>query len=96
MDAHDVLRRPVVTEKSTMLSELGQYVFEVARAANKIEVRRAVEEIFKVHVEAVNIVNVHPYERRMMMGKSKGMTAAKKKAIVKLRPGERIELFEGV
>jgi len=96
MNAHDVLRRPVVTEKSTMLSELGQYVFEVARDANKIEIKRAVEEIFRVHVESVNIIRVHPRVRTMMMGRSRGMTSARKKAIVTLQRGERIELFEGV
>ena len=96
MNSHDVLRRPVVTEKSTMLGEQNQYVFEVARAANKIEIRRAVEEIFKVNVRAVNIVNVHPRLRTMMMGRSHGMTSAHKKAIVTVQAGQRIELFEGL
>jgi large subunit ribosomal protein L23 len=94
MNAREILRRPVITEKSTMLGESGQYVFEVARVSNKIEVKRAVEEIFKVNVRAVNIVHVHPKMRRM--GKSRGMTTAWKKAIVSLKEGQRIELFQGV
>lgn len=94
MNSYDILRRPVITEKSTMLSEIGQYVFEVARDANKIEIRRAVEEIFKVKVRAVNTIHVPGKQRRM--GKSTGFTSSWKKAIVTLQPGERIELFQGI
>ena len=94
MNSYDILRRPVITEKSTMLAESGQYVFEVARDANKIEVRRAVEEVFRVHVRAVNIVRVSGKLKRM--GKTSGLTAAWKKAIVSLKEGDRIELFEGI
>jgi large subunit ribosomal protein L23 len=94
MNSHQILRRPVITEKSTMLGEMGQYVFEVARDANKIEIRRAVEEVFKVKVRAVNTIHVPGKERRM--GRSKGMTPSWKKAIVTLQPGQRIELFQGV
>jgi large subunit ribosomal protein L23 len=91
---HEILRRPVITEKSTMLGDRGQYVFEVAPHANKIEIKRAVEVVFKVDVEAVNISHVHGKMRRM--GKSTGMTASWKKAFVTLRPGQKIELFQGV
>ena len=94
MNSHDILRRPVITEKSTMLGERGQYVFEVAANANKIEVKRAVEEVFKVDVRAVNMLHMHGKTRRM--GRSQGMTRAWKKAIVTLKPGGRIELFQGV
>ena len=94
MNSHQILRRPVITEKSTMLGEMGQYVFEVARDANKIEIRRAVEEVFKVKVRAVNTIHVPGKERRM--GRSKGTTSSWKKAIVTLQPGQRIELFQGV
>ena len=94
MNSYEVLRRPVITEKSTLLGESSQYIFEVARDANKIEVRRAVEEIFKVHVRAVNIIHVQGKIKRM--GKTAGRTAAWKKAIVSLKQGDRIELFEGV
>ena len=94
MDTYEVLRRPVITEKSTMLSDIGQYVFEVAGQANKIEVKRAVEEIFKVRVRAVNISHMRGKMRRM--GRTQGMTPGWKKAIVSLEPGYRIELFQGV
>jgi large subunit ribosomal protein L23 len=94
MNSYEILRRPVITEKSTMLAEMGQYVFEVARDANKIEIRRAVEEIFKVKVRAVNTMHVPGKERRM--GRTKGFTSPWKKAVVTLQPGQRIELFQGV
>jgi large subunit ribosomal protein L23 len=77
-----------------MLSDIGQYVFEVAEDANKIEVRRAVEEIFKVRVRAVNIVHMRGKMRRM--GRTQGRTSDWKKAVVSLEPGFRIELFQGV
>jgi large subunit ribosomal protein L23 len=94
VNAHEILRRPVITEKSTRLGEGGQYAFEVARDTNKIEIRRAVEEVFKVNVRAVNIVRVPGKMRRM--GKNRGLTSPWKKAIVTLREGQRIELFQGV
>jgi large subunit ribosomal protein L23 len=94
MTPHEILRRPVITEKSTMLGERGQYVFEVAPRANKIEIKRAVEVVFKVDVEAVNISHVHGKMRRM--GRSTGMTTGWKKAFVTLRSGQKIELFQGI
>jgi large subunit ribosomal protein L23 len=94
MDSYEVLRRPVITEKSTMLGESGQYVFEVARDANKIEVKRAVEEVFKVRVRAVNIMHMRGKMRRM--GRTQGMTPGWKKAVVSLEEGQRIEFFQGV
>jgi large subunit ribosomal protein L23 len=94
MDPHIVLRRPIITEKSTMLGEAGQYVFEVAREANKIEVKRAVEAVFKVKVRAVNIIHVPSKTRRM--GRSVGLTRAWKKAVVSLQEGHRIEFFQAV
>jgi len=94
VNSHDILRRPVITEKSTMLGDRGQYVFEVAGDANKIEVKRAVEEVFKVDVRGVNILHMHGKMRRM--GRSRGMTRPWKKAIVTLKAGDRIELFQGI
>ena len=94
MDSYQVIRRPVITEKSTMLGDNGQYVFEVARNANKIEVKRAVEEIFKVRVRAVNVIHVRGKVRRM--GRTQGMTSSWKKAVVSLEEGQRIEFFQGV
>jgi large subunit ribosomal protein L23 len=94
LSAHQILVRPVITEKNTMLGEQGKYAFEVAPDANKIEVKRAVEQIFDVHVTAVNVMKVPGKRRRV--GRTSGMTRAWKKAIVTLQPGERIELFQGV
>ncbi len=93
----DVLRRPRITEKGTVLAELGKYVFEVHPDANKIQIKAAVEEAFankKVQVAAVNILHVAGKQRRR--GRSVGMTRAWKKAVVTLRAGQRLDLFEGV
>lgn len=88
----DVLRKPVVSEKSVALMEKGKYVFEVAPSASKIEVWRAVEKFFKVNVVAVHVLRVKGKVRRFrtMLGKTK----ERKKAIVSLRSGDKIELFE--
>jgi large subunit ribosomal protein L23 len=94
MNLNEVLIRPLITEKNTMLSALGQYTFEVDRRANKPLVKEAVEKIFKVDVTAVNVINVPPKTRRV--GRSTGKTSPWKKAVVTLKPGQRIEVFEGV
>jgi large subunit ribosomal protein L23 len=89
--------RPVVSEKSTWLGEQGKYVFEVAPGANKIQIKRAVEEAFankKVQVDSVNILRVTGKQRRR--GRSVGMTRSWKKAVVTLKAGQRLDLFEGV
>jgi len=92
--SHQILVRPIITEKNTLLNDQGKYTFEVLPDANKIEIKRAVEEIFKVSVTGVNVVNVTGKMRRM--GRHSGMTRSWKKAIVTLAPGQRIELFQGV
>lgn len=94
MDARDVLIRPVITEKSTALMAENKYTFVVPLKATKIEVRQAVEQIFKVKVVDVNTIRVLGKVKRM--GKTKGKRSDYKKAIVKLAPNERIEFFEGV
>jgi large subunit ribosomal protein L23 len=89
--------RPVVSEKSTVLGEEGKYIFEVAPEANKIQIKTAVEEAFaskKIQVAAVNILHVPGKVRRR--GKSVGKTRSWKKAIVTLKSGQRLDLFEGV
>ena len=93
MDARDILIRPLITEKSTQLMEEGKYVFVVAKKANKIEIAKAVAEVFKVKVAKVNTVNVTGKKKRM--GRTEGKRPDYKKAIVKLAPGETIEFFEG-
>lgn len=96
MHAYDVLRRPIVTEKSNRQTEVQkQYTFEVDRRANKLQVKDAVETAFNVKVLDVNIVNVPPklgrYGRRIVTKKP-----AYKKAVVTLIPGNSIMFFEGV
>lgn len=94
MLSHEVLIRPVVTEKNTMLAEQNKYVFEVHQDANKIEIGRAVAEIFNVQVKDVNVLKV-PGKTRVWR-RQRGVTRSWKKAIVTLQPGSRIELFQGV
>src|SRR4051812_44620455 len=97
LDSFSTIVRPVVSEKSTILGEAGKYVFEVAPSANKIQIARAVEEAFankKVQVDSVNILHVAGKVRRR--GRSVGRTRSWKKAIVTLKEGQRLDLFEGV
>jgi large subunit ribosomal protein L23 len=88
---YDILIRPIITEASTDAQRLNKYTFEVAPDANKIEIRRAVEEIFKVHVVKVNTLWRRGKPKRR--GRIVGRTPDRKKAIVTLRPGETIEVF---
>ena len=90
-----VIIRPLLTEKNARMKEAENRVaFEVAPDANKIEVKQAVEEAFKVSVEAVNILNVRGKIKRL--GKNMGKRRDWKKAVVTLKEGSTIEFFEGV
>ncbi len=91
-----VLLRPVVTEKSMLEANAGRYTFEVAPEANKHEVKRAVEEAFKVSVLGVQVLRVPGKTRRV--GRKLGRTPARRKAVVRLAEGQKIERFfvEGV
>jgi len=89
---YDVIRRPIITEKTSSLSEKGIYTFEVAHGANKVEIKNAVEKIFNVKVKAVRTINV--YRKAAKMGKYEGFKSAVKKAIVTLVPGQTIKEFE--
>jgi large subunit ribosomal protein L23 len=91
---HDVIVRPVVTEKSTNLHDRNQYVFVVATDANKIEIAQAIETLFNVKVKDVRTMQYRGKERRV--GRHVGRRAAWKKAVVTLREGDTIEIFEGV
>ncbi|MDQ3867206.1 MAG: 50S ribosomal protein L23 [Actinomycetota bacterium] len=93
MNARDVLIAPVVSEKSYSLIEDNKYSFRVHDKAHKTQVRQAVEELFDVKVEGVNIVKVQPKPKRR--GMSRGRKPGWKKAVVQLRAGDRIEIFEG-
>ncbi|NLS78300.1 MAG: 50S ribosomal protein L23 [Chloroflexi bacterium] len=95
MDLHEILKRPLTTEKTTALSgELRQYSFEVDKRANKHQVKEAVEKMFKVQVVGVNVLMMPSRQRRW--GRIMGRKAAWKKAIVTLQPGDSISFFEGV
>ena len=90
MDARDIIQRPVITERSADLMSEDKYTFDVDVRANKTQVKHAVEEIFDVKVDKVNIMNVKPKKKRM--GRYEGYTNKRRKAIVKLKEGS-IEIF---
>ncbi|NLL68647.1 MAG: 50S ribosomal protein L23 [Acholeplasmataceae bacterium] len=88
----DIIRKPIITEKSMQLVESNNsYTFEVDRKANKVEIKKAIEEIFGVTVVSVKTINVRPKKKRM--GQYEGYTSAYKKAIVKLIDTDSIEAF---
>jgi large subunit ribosomal protein L23 len=93
MDFTQVLLAPVVSEKSYALAEASKYTFKVHPDAHKTQIRQAVEQLFEVHVEAVNIIKVQAKPKRR--GTFKGTRPGWKKAIVQLREGETIEVFGG-
>lgn len=90
----DILLKPIVTEKTAQMMQDNKYTFKVALTANKIEIRQAVEEIFKVKVLDVNTMRVLGKMKRM--GRHMGKRPDYKKAIVKLAPGQTIGFFEGM
>jgi len=94
MHLYEVLRRPLVTEKSTALQAQNKYAFEIADKANKLMIKQAVEKSFKVKVTGVNVVTMRGKTRRM--GRRIIKTEPWKKAIVTLKTGDKIEIFEGV
>jgi len=94
MHLYEVLRRPLITEKSTALQAQNKYAFEIADKANKLMVRQAVEKAFKVKVTGVNVITMRSKTRRV--GRRPVQTGPWKKAIVTLQPGNKIEFFEGV
>ena len=92
---HHLIKGSVITEKTHMLRESGNKVtFKVALTANKIEIRKAVEDIFKVKVLAVNTIRMQGKKKRL--GRTEGVRPDWKKAIVTLAPGEKISGFEGM
>ena len=94
MNKFDVLIRPIITEKTTLLMQENKYTFQVPLTANKVEIRKAVESIFNVKVEKVATIRVLGKTKRK--GRTMGKRSHYKKAIVTLKAGESIELFEGV
>lgn len=93
LTARDILLAPVVSEKSYSLIEADKYCFRVHPKAHKTQIRQAVEELFDVHVVSVNVLQVRPKPKRR--GVHRGTRPGWKKAIVQLREGEKIDIFEG-
>jgi len=94
MHLYEVLRRPLVTEKNTALQAQGKYAFEVAGEANKEQIKRAVEKAFNVTVTQVNVMTM-PSKGQRIRGRLV-LSPSWKKAIVTLKPGDKIEIFGGV
>lgn len=92
--AAKILIKPLITEKATTLVEKGKYVFIVSLNANKIEVAKTVSDVYGVKVDSVNIINMEG--KRVLRGRIKGKRSDFKKAIVTLKKGESIQLYEGV
>jgi large subunit ribosomal protein L23 len=90
---HQIIVRPLITEKNTNLMILNKYSFEVLREASKPQIKYAIESIFNVTVAKVHTMNVRGKKRRR--GREYGYTRSWKKAIVTLIPGDRIDIFEG-
>ena len=94
MNSYDIIKRPLITEKTSIQKEdYNQISFEVDRKANRVEIKRAIENIFKVNVDKVRTIQVKgkTKQRGRIVGKRRNW----KKAVVKLMPGERIDFFEG-
>lgn len=103
-DPYSIVKRPLVTEKSMSIGTIGKYVFEVDMRANKIEIALAIEEIFKdkkIQVEKVNTLHVKGKKKTQSVKSTRGSkrtegnTGDWKKAYVTLKPGQRLEIFEG-
>jgi len=94
MIEYDIIVKPIITEKSSLLKETGnQYVFQVQRDTNKIEIKKAIEKLFKVKVVSVQVARMEGKTRRV--GKFSGKRPDWKKAVVKLSPKDKITIFEG-
>jgi large subunit ribosomal protein L23 len=94
MNPYDIIKRPLITEKTNIQKEdYNQMSFEVDRKANRVEIKRAIENVFKVNVDTVRTMQVKgkTKQRGRIVGKRRNW----KKAVVKLMPGERIDFFEG-
>jgi len=95
MNPYKIIIQPIDTEKTRYMAELGKYTFRVAQSANKHQVKRAVEEIFGVDVESVNVINVPAKIGRRYGRRRVGRNPGWKKALVTLGEGQRLDVFEG-
>ena len=98
LQASEIILRPVISEKSMDETQRGKYTFRVHSDANKLQVKQAVEELFKVNVETVNVSMTKAKEksRNRRRGRQEGWTSPWKKAVVTLASGQKIEFFEGI
>ncbi|HOK35116.1 MAG TPA: 50S ribosomal protein L23 [Candidatus Pacearchaeota archaeon] len=87
--AYRILKEPIISEKGTNLANQNKYIFKVFPEANKVEIQKAIEDIYKVKVKKVNIVNVR--KKRKRVGRQEGWKPGYKKAIISLEEGEKIE-----
>lgn len=94
MHPYEVLRRPIISEKATLLQEGNKYVFAVAKETNKVQIKQAVELAFKVKVSKVNVITIPGKTKRM--GRREVTSSPWKKAVITLGPGDKISFFEGV
>ena len=94
MHFYEILRRPLITEKATLLKDADKYAFEVASEATRSQIKEAVERAFKVEVLKVNVMTVQGKTKRF--GRRQVTSSPWKKAVVTLAEGQKIELFEGV
>jgi large subunit ribosomal protein L23 len=92
MNAHEILIKPIITEKATIITDQNKYVFRVAKTANKSTVSQAIKAVYNVEPVRVNIINVRGKLKSVRL--RSGRTNAWKKAIVTLKVGDKIELFE--
>lgn len=96
MEQIDILRRPVITEKSMSQASVGRFTFEVAMEASKNQIRQAVEKQFKVKVVSIHTLIVKGKKKRVGKKRQQVKNSSRKKAIVTLFPGQKIDIFEGV
>ena len=92
--AYKILIRPLITEKTSFLGQYNQYVFEITPKANKIEIARAFKNLYGIKPISINIVKIKGKEVRY--GRTSGRTKNRKKAVITLKQGEKIEVYEGV
>jgi len=90
-ESYKILKTPHVTEKATDLIKENKYTFRVLSEANKVEIKRTIEDIYNVDVVSVKIINVHPKQRRL--GRTLGQRKGYKKAIIRIREGQKIEVL---
>jgi len=94
MHPYEILRRPIISEKATLLQEGNKYVLKVAKETNKAQIKQAVELAFKVKVSKVNVITIPGKTKRM--GRREVTSSPWKKAVITLEPGDKISFFEGV